>query len=154
MIQYSKPNVLAQAIVSLLRNDNTDTLQEVREVHFYVADRIYRGHQIIEREYPHISFEIFTSEQSISLPTGEFFVEIMSYAKFSDAEPLTKLDHLNARIVHLLTPDNLNAATSKRLRCRIVQVTDIVFGHIDVAELHRNTITLRVQCDAENTNVN
>lgn len=151
---YSKNIVIAEALRAILVGDNTNTTKEVREIHFYVADRIFRGHQpSADQDYPQITYEVRNGEHSIELPTAEFTVEIFAFAKYTDDLPLTKLDNLSARITTLLNPDSLNAATSKRLRCRTINIVDISIGHIDVAELHRLTITFALRCDAEDVNV-
>ena len=60
-ISYSKINVIIEAVRNLLVSDNSNTGLEVREIHYYCSDRIFRSYIRINHDFPQIILECDSS---------------------------------------------------------------------------------------------
>lgn len=151
---FAKENVLLQSVIQILIQDNTNTNAEIREIHHYVADRIFRSFVDKKKENPQIVIAIQDNGDSVSLPTGSYIVMITAFVPMSHPFAPDVLSNLTARISYLLNKneDNLNnIVPSKHLRCRRMLKFSLVDNndYLDL-EIYGKNILFDVVCDYEN----
>lgn len=154
-LSEDKANLILQAAIKILTDDNANTGFALREIEFYVADRIQQEDSRVQIDFPKIDVFVEDGVAEIALPTMEFFLEIIPKTKIETAGSKTDLNRIAARTAFLLDgkPESLNAAllavSAIPLRCRLLQkqsalrTTDAVLG------IYFNTVRFFVQCDDE-----
>ena len=154
-VSEDKRNLIFQAAIKILVDDNADTSLAMREIEFYVNDRIQQEDSRVQVDFPKIDILVEDGASEISLPTSEFFLEIVPKTQIAIAGSKTDLNRITGRSMFLFDgkPESLNASlaavSSIPLRCRLLQkqsalpITDAVLG------IYSNTIRFLVQCDDE-----
>ena len=122
--EYSKSKTILEAVRNIFVGDNANTGNDVREIEYYCADRVYRGNLNVGHDFPQITISVDEGINGLNLPSGEYFLEVNSHNKFSSSNAQDVVDNMSSRVEFLLSnkPNQLNlAVTSKNLRCRIVR---------------------------------
>ena len=153
---YSKDEVIAEAIHSILTGDTSNTGKTVREIMYYISDAKqirYSSEFNVEGTYPMITFKVEPTQTSEFLPTGEFLLTITTSIKASESIPQTTLKRITARIDALIDnkPNALNNAvsSSKYLRCRRIKRTNSQEVHDAIKEVYKKVHYYEIQCDDE-----
>ncbi len=148
----AKEEVLYEALKSIIISDNVDTGQTVRELHFYIADRISREQKRTADANPQMTMLVEHAGDEEAIPSGSYFVEIRSYVHFDYDYPLTTVGRIESRMLTLINkkPNILNLATSKNLRCRLCVKTSSIPTVDQIARLHIKVTRFRLICDDEN----
>lgn len=151
---YSKSKVVLEAVRSILVSDNVNTGNEVREIDHYCGDRIYREYTKPKKTFPQITLAIEEDISGIVLPTGGYFLEIKVHTAFDQHSPLDTKDNITARILFLLEnkPASLNLATSKNLRCRLINKMSVHPTQDFIEKTYINVIRFKLICDHETFN--
>ena len=148
----SKEEVLMEAIRALMVADNVDTGVTVREIHYYVGDRIFPTEHNIDEEFPQFGIIIEAVTDDFNIPTGDYFAEVMSYTKKDALSAITTLLRMDARVLVLINkkPQSLNdAVSSKNLRCRLIVKMSSFKTTDPIANLNVKRTRFRVICDDE-----
>lgn len=149
--KYSKSEVLLEAIVKILKEDDTNTGNTVREMNNTVADRIYRSHINENLSYPNVVIGVDEYNSNLGLPSGKFTVEIKVSVLQSEPYSFSVLDRIGSRIEFLLNKktSSINLASSKNLRCRIFNKVSGLVTSDDLIKVNKKTILFDVICDDE-----
>lgn len=152
--QYSKSKVILEAVRSIMTDDDANTGNELREIQYYCADRVYRGNLRVKSDFPQISMRVEEGLDELNIPSGEYFLEVSSHEKFDANSPQDVLDGISSRIQFLLNkkPDQLNLATSKNLRCRLIIKLSALLIEDYVNRVFTKTIRFRTVCGDETIN--
>lgn len=148
----SKEDVLLEAARTLLVNDNSDTSNTVREIHFYCADRIERDYVAAKTEFPKITLSIVHGLTHLGLPSGGYFLNVTGHYEISEQNSLTMLSRMMARAFFLLNKkyDDLNVAvSSKNLRCRQILMLSSDTNKDELLKHYVKTTRFSVICDDE-----
>lgn len=149
--KYSKSEVLIEAIVKILKDDNTNTGNIVREINYHAADRIYRKHVADKMTYPNIMISVDEFNNNLGLPSGRFSVEFKINVLQSEPYSFSVLDRIGSRIEFLLNKktSQLNLATSKNLRCRLFNKASGLVTSDDLIKVNIKTLLFDAICDDE-----
>lgn len=148
----SKVELLYSAIQKILKDDNIDTGSDVREIQFYVEDRILRKNLRQNLSNPKILMDITEQLSESNLPTSSYMLELMVVVDETQSYSLTVLDRIIARIEYLLNRkhNSLNAAMStKYLRCRKILKTSAITTYDGLMKIHIKNIMFDIQADDE-----
>lgn len=152
-IDNSKEEVLLQAVRKLLVDDNADTGKTVREIDYYVGDRIYLTDKNIDNAtFPQIILSVDAAEDELGLPTGNYVLDVRTYVNIDDEYAKTKLKRIDARVLVLINKrsDSLNSAvTGKNLRCRLIVKMSSLETTDPIAHLYIKRTSYRVILDDE-----
>lgn len=151
-VAYAKDNIILQAVRSILVGDNVNTNNDVREIHYYCADRIYRQFHNVNQPFPQIVMKVEAGDVEKGLPSGKYYLELMGCVSISDGHAQTKLSNMMARAEYLLAKQSaqLNlAVVGKNLRARRVDKVSDFLDTDPIDKLHKKTIRFMVICDDE-----
>ncbi len=151
-ISNSKEEVLLEAIRTLMIADNADTGVTLREIHYYVADRIFPTEQNMDEDFPQFGITTESVSDELNLPTGDYFVEVIAHTKKDAKYAITDLLRMDARVLVLINkkPQSLNdAVSSKNLRCRLIVKMSSLRTTDPIAHLNVKRTRFRVICDDE-----
>ena len=154
-INNSKEEILIQAVRTLFVNDDTDTGKTVREINYYVGDRIFLTDKNIDEDFPQIVLSADSVYDELELPTGNYILEIRTFVKIDDSYAQTKLMRINSRMLVLINkqPESLNSAVlGKNLRCRLIVKMSSINVTDPVAHLYMRRTSFRVILDDETLN--
>ena len=148
----SKTTAILRAIRKILISDTTNTGYEVREVSFYVSNRIVQGTMPAPVNMPHITLSEDDGDQRQLLPSGEYFVPVRCWVDMDTDSPNDTINNLVTRIIFLLhnKQDQLNTQyPSDNLRCRLITKQSNTLLNDGQARLISRTILFRVIADDE-----
>ena len=91
---YSKDNVIFESVRSVLIGDNSNTGKEVREIHYYVSDRIVIGNYTSGTDMPQITMEIENVGDSEKLPSSTYILIIKIFDEMNKNLVKTKLKNI------------------------------------------------------------
>jgi hypothetical protein len=152
---YSKINVLYEAVRSVLINDKTETAQEVREFKYYCNERVTRGFLPIAKIFPQCAMKLSDVGSNLGLPSAEYDLELRIWVDINSTYPQTTLENIATRAIFLLDhkPENLNNSilTEKNLRCRLINKMSAhdYTDELENKSLYCKVLFFRVICDDE-----
>jgi hypothetical protein len=149
--KYSKSKVILEAVRSILVADNSNTGNEVREIEYYCSDRIHRGNLRTKSAFPQITFGIDEGYDELNLPSGHYYLSVSAHERFDSKYPQETLDNISSRIAFLLNkkPNQLNLATSKNLRCRLIVKISALLVQDYTNKVFTKSINFRMICGDE-----
>jgi hypothetical protein len=153
----SKSEILYSSIYSILKNDDTNTGKTVREINFYVADRIVRKYLRHNFGNPKILMEITEQVSNLGLPTAKYLLELTAVVDETENYALTIIDRICSRIEFLFnkkqTSINL-VYPSKNLRCRTINKMSAIPSYDGLEKVHKKNIIFDIIVDDENLECN
>lgn len=149
--EYSKSKVILESVRSILIGDNQNTGNDVREISHYCGNRIFRGKLRSKQQFPQITINTDEGFNDIVIPSGYYFLEVNSHVVYDSKSPQDTLDDIATRVIFLLDrkSSQLNLATSKNLRCRIIQKMSSMSIEDDLDRVYTRTIRFKMICDDE-----
>lgn len=149
---YSKQNTLLKSVRAILIGDTAVLATEVREIKYYVSNRIVQGQNPVSLLMPQVTMDVNDGMNEQLLPSGEYYLMIKCWVEQDSEAPNDTLNNLSTRIIYLLNNryNELNTKfPSENLRCRFI-VKQSNTKHVDaVAKIIDRTILFRVIADDE-----
>ncbi len=149
----SKTEILYSSIYKILKDDDANTNNTLREIHYYVKDRIIRKnlrHNLIN---PKILMEITEQISDLGLPTAKYLLELTVVVDETEQYALTILDRITSRVEFLLNKKQASinlAYPSKNLRCRTINKISGITSYDGLQKIHQKNIMFDLIIDDEN----
>lgn len=150
---YSKELSLLESFITILSNDNTDTGKDVREITYYVSDRIFREFNGGDN-FPQINIEVNNDGANIGIPSAEYTAYFRVYNSYGNNYPQDTIDRICTRIIFLLNKNYnlINETINKSIKCRFINHLATQRDDRIEIQVYGKVVIFNLICDDENNN--
>lgn len=149
---FSKQNTLVKSIRKMMIDDNVNTGVDVREIFYYVGNRIGHGSYPIAQVNPQITIDVNDGLQNQSIPTGDYWAIIKIWVDMDSEAPNDTINNIASRVIFLLhnrsAEMNLQYPVEK-LRCRNVLKQSNLKSEDKILKSYVRVVVFGIKADDE-----
>jgi hypothetical protein len=147
-VNYSKENVILQAVRTLLVADNGTLTGDVKSIHTYCEDRIIRKKIFTEAPGESLAtMEVVSNGGDVGLPATRWFLTVTAIIPMDATNSQDNVSNFAERISILLNKKAMNlnnAVLTKNLRCRLINRLAILNADDEVLKIYKRDVNFEL----------